>query len=69
MDKIENHKAVPEIEIVLGEFDYDMQAGRGVRVVPKEYIGTITPEECCSVGGNIVRRLIENAEEQIIGRR
>ena len=38
MEKIENHKAVPEIEIVLGEFDYDMAGGRGVRVVRRKNI-------------------------------
>lgn len=64
-----NQKAVPEAKNALDNFKYEVANEIGVKVPENGYWGNMTSRECGSVGGHMVKRMIEMAEDQLIGRR
>jgi len=64
-----NHKAVPEAKSALNQFKYEIADEVGIDVPENGYWGDMTSRQCGTVGGYMVKRLIEMAEEQLIGRR
>lgn len=69
MTGAKNQKAVPEARNALDNFKYEVANEIGVKVPESGYWGNMTSRECGSVGGHMVKRMIEMAEEQLIGRR
>lgn len=64
-----NQKAVPEAKAALQQFKYEVANEIGVKVPESGYWGDMTSKECGSVGGFMVKRLIEMAEGQLVGGR
>lgn len=61
-----NQKAVPEAKAALQQFKYEVANEIGVKVPENGYWGDMTSRECGSVGGFMVKKLIEMAEEQLL---
>lgn len=61
-----NQKAVPEAKNALRQFKYETASEIGVTVPENGYWGDMTSRECGSVGGQMVKKLIEMAENQLI---
>jgi hypothetical protein len=61
-----NQKAVPEAKNALRQFKYESAGEIGVKVPEDGYWGDMTSRECGSVGGQMVKKLIEMAEHQLI---
>lgn len=64
-----NQKAVPEAKAALQQFKYEIANEIGVKVPSSGYWGDMTSRECGSVGGYMVKKLIEMAEGQLIGQK
>jgi len=64
-----NQKVVPEAKAALSQFKYEVADEIGVKVPEDGYWGDMTSRECGSVGGFMVKRLIQMAEEQLIGKK
>lgn len=63
-----NQKAVPEAKSALNQFKYEIADEVGIEVPKDGYWGNMTSRQCGTVGGYMVKRLIQMAEEQLIGR-
>jgi hypothetical protein len=61
-----NQKAVPEARTALQHFKYEVANEIGVKVPESGYWGDMTSRECGSVGGFMVKKMIEMAEEQLL---
>jgi len=64
-----NQKAVPEAKSALNQFKYEIADEVGIDVPEDGYWGNMTSRQCGTVGGYMVKRMIQMAEEQLIGRR
>ncbi|MDP4144700.1 MAG: alpha/beta-type small acid-soluble spore protein [Bacillota bacterium] len=63
-----NRKLVPEARYALEKFKYEAADEVGVHVPENDYWGDMTSRECGSVGGQMVKRMIEMAEEELMRR-
>ncbi|OFI07683.1 small, acid-soluble spore protein alpha [Clostridium acetireducens DSM 10703] len=61
-----NQKAVPEAMQALEQFKYEVANDIGVKIPENGYWGNMTSKECGSVGGQMVKRMVEMAEQQLI---
>ena len=62
-----NSSLVPEAKDSLEKFKYEVASEVGVNL-KQGYNGDITAKEAGRVGGNMVRKLIQQAESQMAGR-
>lgn len=62
-----NQKVVPQATAALDRMKYEIASEVGVNL-KEGYNGDITAREAGRVGGNMVRRLIEQAERTMSGR-
>ena len=62
-----NKKAVPEAREALNQFKYEIANELGVNLKPG-YNGDLTTKEVGYVGGYMVKRMIEQAERQMINK-
>jgi hypothetical protein len=62
-----NQKVVPQATAALDRMKYEIASEVGVNL-KEGYNGDITAREAGKVGGNMVRRLIEQAERTMSGR-
>lgn len=69
MSNSKNRKAVPGAKDALEQFKYEIASEIGVDVPEDGYWGNMTSRECGTVGGTMVKKLIEMAENQLIGRK
>jgi small acid-soluble spore protein A (major alpha-type SASP) len=53
----------------LDEFKYEVARELGINIPDDNYWGDIPSAQCGAVGGHMVRRMIEMAEESLAGRR
>jgi hypothetical protein len=60
----QNEKLVPEAENKLDKMKYEVASEQGVNL-KKGYNGDISAKDAGKVGGNMVRKMIENAEQQL----
>lgn len=65
---VDDAKAVPDIKRALDKFKYEVADEVGIDVPHDGYWGDITSRDCGKVGGNMVKRMIQMAEKQLIGR-
>ena len=62
-----NQKLVPEAREALNKFKYEVASEVGV-TLKDGYNGDIASRDAGRIGGNMVRKLIETAERQMIGK-
>ena len=62
-----NRAAVPEAKAALDKFKYEVASEVGVNL-KKGYNGDISSRDAGRIGGNMVRKMIQQAENQMIGR-
>ena len=62
-----NNKVVPEAKAALDKFKYEVASEVGVNL-KDGYNGDLTSREAGKIGGNMVRKLIQRAENQMIGK-
>lgn len=62
-----NQKVVPQATAALDRMKYEIASEVGVNL-KEGYNGDITAREAGKVGGNMVRRMIEQAERSMSGR-
>lgn len=63
-----NRALVPEAEAALEQFKYEVANEIGVQVPPTGYWGNMTSKECGSVGGYMVKKMVEAYERGLAGR-
>ena len=59
-----NYKVVPEAADALNKFKYEVASEVGVNL-KDGYNGDISARDACRVGGNMVKKLIQQAESQM----
>ena len=62
-----NKKAVPEAKEALNKFKYEVASEVGVNLT-EGYNGNISSRDAGRIGGNMTRKLIEQAERQMAGK-
>lgn len=62
-----NRKVVPEAMDALDKFKYEVASEVGVNL-KNGYNGELSSKDAGKIGGNMVRKLIQRAESQMIGR-
>lgn len=62
-----NIKAVPEAMDALEKFKYEVASEVGV-TLKDGYNGNISARDAGKIGGNMVRKMIQQAENQMIGK-
>lgn len=62
-----NIKAVPEAMNALEKFKYEVASEVGV-TLKDGYNGNISARDAGKIGGNMVRKMIQQAENQMIGK-
>ena len=67
MSRNTNKKLVPEATNALDKFKYEVASEIGVNLTGG-YNGNLTTKQAGSVGGNMVRKMIHQAEQQMAGR-
>lgn len=63
-----NQKAVPEAKKGLNQFKYEVANEIGVQVPATGYWGNMTSKECGSVGGYMVKKMVEAYERDLASR-
>ncbi|MHB1610180.1 MAG: small, acid-soluble spore protein, alpha/beta type [Sulfobacillus sp.] len=63
-----NHAVVREAAKALDQFKYEVARDMGIQVPEDDYWGDISARECGAVGGHMVRKMIEMAEQTLAGR-
>jgi hypothetical protein len=53
----------------LDQFKYEVARELGIQGVEDGYWGDLPSRQCGAVGGHMVRKMIEMAEQQLAGRR
>jgi hypothetical protein len=62
-----NRKLVPGAEQALEQFKYQVASSIGVTPPASGYWGELSSRDCGAVGGNMVRSMIQLAEQQLAG--
>ncbi len=62
-----NYKAVPEAMAALDKFKYEVASEVGV-TLKEGYNGNLSSRDAGRIGGNMVRKMIQQAENQMIGK-
>ena len=62
-----SNKVVPEAKAALDKFKMEVASEVGVNL-KQGYNGDLTSKQAGTVGGNMVRKLIQQAESQMVGR-
>ncbi len=62
-----NYKVVPEAREALNKFKYEVASEVGVNL-KDGYNGDLTSRDAGRIGGNMVKKLIETAERQMINK-
>ncbi|MDQ6421785.1 alpha/beta-type small acid-soluble spore protein [Paenibacillus sp. LHD-117] len=60
---------VPQARAALEQMKYEIAGELGIQLPQDGYYGNMTTRDMGSIGGNITRRLVQMAEQQIAGRR
>jgi len=63
-----NQLVVPQATAALDQLKYEAAAELGIAIPQDGYQGNMTTKENGSIGGNITRRLVQIAEQQLAGR-
>jgi hypothetical protein len=63
-----NQKLVPEARYGLDQFKQEVANEIGVQIPATGYWGNMTSRDCGSVGGFMVKRMVESYERNLVGR-
>ena len=63
-----NRALVRNAESALDQFKYEVARDIGLQIPEDNYWGDLPARQCGAVGGHMVRRMIELAEQQLAGR-
>lgn len=63
-----NQKVVPEAKEALNQFKYEVANEIGVTAPASGYWGNMTSRECGSVGGYMVKKMVESYERNLAGK-
>lgn len=63
-----NNLVVPQARKGLEQFKYEVASELGIQTPQDGYWGTMTTRDTGAIGGNMVRKMIALAEQQIAGR-
>ena len=63
-----NTLVVPQAKKALEQFKYEVASELGIQTPQDGYWGTMTTRDTGAIGGNMVRKMIALAEQQIAGR-
>ncbi|MCX7951858.1 MAG: alpha/beta-type small acid-soluble spore protein [Clostridiales bacterium] len=63
-----NRTLVPEAKAALEQFKYEVANEIGVQVPATGYWGNMTSRECGSVGGYMVKKMVESYERSLAGK-
>lgn len=63
-----NKALVPEARAALNQFKYETANELGIQVPQDDYWGTLSSRDCGAVGGNMVRKMIQQAQQQLAQR-
>ena len=63
-----NQSVIPEAKRGLDQFKEEIAGEIGVSVPSSGYWGNMTSRECGSVGGYMVKRMVESYERNLAGR-
>ena len=64
-----NRALVQDASSALDQFKYEVARELGIQGVEDGYWGDLPSRQCGAVGGHMVRKMIEMAEQQLAGRR
>ncbi|MHA6483572.1 small, acid-soluble spore protein, alpha/beta type [Paenibacillus sp. strain BS8-2] len=64
-----NNLVVPQARAALEQMKYEIAGELGIQLPQDGYYGNMTTRDMGSIGGNITRRLVQMAEQQMAGRR
>lgn len=62
-----NTLLVPEAKAALNQLKYEVAQELGISLQPNGYNGNLLTRDAGSIGGNITRRLVQIAEQQLQG--
>ena len=68
MTNTRNKKAVPGSKHGLDSFKYEVAREIGVKPPESGYWGNMTSKECGSVGGFMVKKMVESYEKNLSGK-
>ncbi len=60
-----NKPVVKGVEATLGRFKYEVASELGIEVPQDNYWGSLTSRECGAVGGKMVKKLIQQAQQNL----
>ncbi|MDF2835746.1 MAG: spore protein [Paenibacillus sp.] len=63
-----NNLVVPQARAALEQMKYEIAGELGIQLPQDGYYGNMTTRDMGSIGGNITRRLVQMAEQQLAGR-
>ncbi len=63
-----NNLIVPQANQALQQLKFEVAQELGIQIPADGYYGNMTTRDAGSIGGNITRRLIQMAEQQLSGR-
>ncbi len=63
-----NQLIVPQAEAAMDQLKYEIAQELGIQVPQDNYWGYMATRDTGAIGGNMVRRMVQIAEEQLVGR-
>lgn len=63
-----NTLVVPQAQKAMEQFKYEVASELGIQTPQDGYWGTMTTRDTGAIGGNMVRKMIALAEQQIAGK-
>lgn len=62
-----NTLVVPQAKAALNQLKFEVAQELGISLQPNGYNGNLTTRDAGSIGGNITKRLVQIAEQQLQG--
>lgn len=69
MAKSQNQLLVPNARAALEQMKFEIAQELGIQLPADGYYGNMTTRDMGSIGGSITKRLVQIAEQQLMGRR
>lgn len=63
-----NQKVVPQAKAALDQFKYEVANELGIQTPADGYWGTLTSRDCGAVGGHMVKKMIQQAEQTLVNK-
>jgi len=63
-----NRPVIPQAEMALEQLKFEVAQEHGIPIPQDGYYGNMTTREMGTLGGNITKKLVQIAEQQLAGR-